>query len=459
MGEGLTKEIAGAADPTLIVGAAYYAGYDFFCVYTVDGVRYGSASAKGVPFTEEEEEELEKAPDGLPLNPDPTYSPLEMDPDDPYQTYVFEMTFADGEWVKEIRITAPQDELSEPDKFGTFTIIDCKGASLYNAANTLALHVVDDEAPEASQLGFTVTEAEFDKSAGTAELTVRRSGGKQNVVSLEYATEDGTAVSGEDYSPASGTLLFYADVDEQTIRIPLINDGVESEEQLTFQVQLSNVKGGGEEDLCTLTEGMDTVLVSLYNSNTAREENLATLLYDGEAVDLSSQVEEESGCVAPLKTEAVTGEQTAEAAEELEAVIGYGPDDIVPYTFTYSTPIRFSRRSIKDYSSNYWVTWMYTTDSQYYVYADSNQVGLGSWGSGANVVGGGRRLTARDTKSASLYIPNLSHYFCEFDGIYKFKAGGRHFIQSQFPGERPVDLLQPLAGGPDRVQRADLPGQ
>ena len=195
--------------------------------------------------------------------------------------------------------------------------MDCDGGSLYDAANTLALRVIDDDAPEPSQLGFAITETEFDRSADTAVLTVRRTGGKQDLVSVDYASEDGTAVGGRDYSPVSGTLLFYADIDEQTITIPLIDDGQESQERLTFRVTLSNVKGGA--DLCTLAGGKDTALVSLYNTNTAQEENLATMLHDSTAIDLSAQVTVGSGSVAPVDAAPVTGEQVETATEELEA--------------------------------------------------------------------------------------------------------------------------------------------
>ena len=46
-----------------------------------------------------------------------------------------------------------------------------------------------------------------DKAAGTAELTVVRTGGNQTMLTIDYATVDGTAVAGTDYAAASGTLV------------------------------------------------------------------------------------------------------------------------------------------------------------------------------------------------------------------------------------------------------------
>ena len=67
-------------------------------------------------------EVLEEIPADLDLNPAPSYTALEMDPENPYLGYVFTVTFAEDEWVKEIRVRAPEDDEAEPVKGGYFTI-------------------------------------------------------------------------------------------------------------------------------------------------------------------------------------------------------------------------------------------------------------------------------------------------------------------------------------------------
>ena len=216
--------ISNATGREMLVDEEELAEYDFRCVYTVDGVAYGSDSLLGVPYEAEPEAEPETEPEPEPageeelvnLNPDPTFTRInEENPENPYLGYVFDLTFADGEWVKEIRVTVPEDREAEALKFGTFTIVDHLGASLYDTANTLTLQVVDNDAPEESRLGFAVTEVRADKAAGTAEITVRRTGGNQSMLTIDYATQDGTALAGVDYAAASGTLTFYGDLDEQ----------------------------------------------------------------------------------------------------------------------------------------------------------------------------------------------------------------------------------------------------
>lgn len=338
--------VDGAVDKDFVVAQEELEGYDFRCVYTVDGVEYCSDSYLGVAYTVETEEEPVPAEEGeldllVDLNAEPTYTRITPEnAEDPYSGYVFDMTFAEGEWVKEIRITVPEDEDAEALKFGTFTIVDNLGASLYDTANTLTLQVVDNDEAEASTLGFAVTEVRADKAAGTAELTVVRTGGSQTMLTIDYATVDGTAVAGTDYAAASGTLVFYADRNEQVIEVPLIDDGVATDEERTFQVVLSNLKGDGD-GLCTL-ESTEAV-VSLYNSGEGTgEQNLASYLYQSDVTDLSGSVTESENALAPVGGGAVTGQQVENEGEVLTAQIGGEDGEISPLSYNYPNKLTFS---------------------------------------------------------------------------------------------------------------------
>lgn len=346
--------VDGAVNKDFVVAQEDLESYDFRCVYTVDGVEYCSDSYLGVAYTVEEDESA-SAESGEPeqlvdLNAEPTYTRITPEnAEDPYSGYIFDMTFADGEWVKEIRITVPEDEDAEALKFGTFTIVDNLGASLYDTANTLTLRVADNDKAEASTLGFAVTDVRADKAAGTAELTVVRTGGNQTMLTIDYATVDGTAVAGTDYAAASGTLVFYADRNEQVIQIPLIDDGVATDEERTFQVVLSNLKGDSE-GLCTL-EGTEAV-VSLYNSGEgAGEQNLASYLYQSDVTDLSGAVTEAESALAPVGGGAVTGQQVENEGEALTAQIGGTTGGITPFSYNYPNKLTFSNGGWSQYQT------------------------------------------------------------------------------------------------------------
>ena len=72
---------------------------------------------------------------------------------------------------------------------------------------------------------------------------VRDSTGPEVVVTVDYATVNETARSGEDYVAASGTLRFAAGETKKQIPISILNDALkESDEQ--FRLELSNPTGG-----------------------------------------------------------------------------------------------------------------------------------------------------------------------------------------------------------------------
>ncbi|MCT2399614.1 Calx-beta domain-containing protein [Novosphingobium mangrovi (ex Huang et al. 2023)] len=74
---------------------------------------------------------------------------------------------------------------------------------------------------------------------GTLAFTVTRSGNTTSAVSVGYATANGTATAGSDYTAKSGTLNFAANQTSATINVATIDDtSVESAE--TMSVSLSN---------------------------------------------------------------------------------------------------------------------------------------------------------------------------------------------------------------------------
>src|SRR5262249_44467695 len=78
---------------------------------------------------------------------------------------------------------------------------------------------------------------------GTATITVTRTGGSNVPVSVNYATSNGTALAGSDYTATSGTLNFAAGETSKTFTIPITNDtAVENPETVTLT--LSNPTRG-----------------------------------------------------------------------------------------------------------------------------------------------------------------------------------------------------------------------
>jgi hypothetical protein len=86
---------------------------------------------------------------------------------------------------------------------------------------------------------YTVSEGD-----AVVTITVTRSGGSLGgPVTIDYATSDGTATAGSDYTPASGTLAFGPGEATKTFTVPVTSDPAHEADE-TFQVALSNAGGG-----------------------------------------------------------------------------------------------------------------------------------------------------------------------------------------------------------------------
>jgi hypothetical protein len=76
-------------------------------------------------------------------------------------------------------------------------------------------------------------------------VTVTRTGGAASGVTVHYATSNGTATAGADYTAASGTLTFGAGQTTQGFSIPILNDAVKEAARETIVVTLSSPGGFG----------------------------------------------------------------------------------------------------------------------------------------------------------------------------------------------------------------------
>ena len=66
--------------------------------------------------------------------------------------------------------------------------------------------------------------AEGDAGSSNATLTVSLSAASEKTVEVDYATSDGTAAAGNDYSAAAGTLTFAPGDTDEHIAVPVLGD-------------------------------------------------------------------------------------------------------------------------------------------------------------------------------------------------------------------------------------------
>jgi len=75
-------------------------------------------------------------------------------------------------------------------------------------------------------LQFSTATYTVAENAGSVTLTVRRLNDPNAAVTVDYATANGTATAGLDYTATNGTLTFAAGETNQTVTVPILNDGL-----------------------------------------------------------------------------------------------------------------------------------------------------------------------------------------------------------------------------------------
>jgi len=98
------------------------------------------------------------------------------------------------------------------------------GGAQLGARATAVLTILDDDV--GGRVQFSALAYSVKENAGSAMITVTRTGGAASGVSIDYATSDGTARAGVDYTAASGTLTFDAGVMSQTFTVPIIDNAI-----------------------------------------------------------------------------------------------------------------------------------------------------------------------------------------------------------------------------------------
>ena len=110
----------------------------------------------------------------------------------------------------------------------------------------------------------------------TMEFTVTLRSASSRAVTVQYATVDGTATAGADYTSTSGQLVFSANETERRVRVPVADDDeVEDNETFTLAVQLANAARSAASATGTILEN-DVVTVSVTAPDVRENDGLAT---------------------------------------------------------------------------------------------------------------------------------------------------------------------------------------
>ena len=134
-------------------------------------------------------------------------------------------------------ILAPSDEGNTIKVRVTFTDDGGTEETLVSTATTTVAAAPEATTPTVSIAGGSGTEGDDD-----IDFTVTLDEEASDTVTVDYATADGTADAGDDYTAKSSTLSFAAGETSKTISVS-IEDDILNESDETFTVTLSNASG------------------------------------------------------------------------------------------------------------------------------------------------------------------------------------------------------------------------
>jgi len=146
-----------------------------------------------------------------------------------------QLVFTAGQTSKTVNVTTNDDSLDEAiEETFTITLSGATNATIPDPSGTGSIQD-NDGAP-----GLSISEpAAQPEAAGMITFTVTLLPASGQIVTIDYATADGTATAGADYTAAAETLTFPAGETTMDIDVPITNDGFDEIAE-TFFVNLSN---------------------------------------------------------------------------------------------------------------------------------------------------------------------------------------------------------------------------
>ena len=148
------------------------------------------------------------------------------------------LTFTPGQVSKTVVVNVTGDTGLEPNEAFVVNLGSASGATLFDGQGVGV--ILNDEGPVLRINDVTLSEG----NAGTKNFvfTVTLLPASTGVVTVKYATANGTALAGSDYTATSGTLTFSAGQTSKPVTVSVLgNTVVEANE--TFVVNLSGAVG------------------------------------------------------------------------------------------------------------------------------------------------------------------------------------------------------------------------
>ncbi len=146
------------------------------------------------------------------------------------------ITIATGQSAGSISVATTGDSTYEGDHYFTVELTGTSRMSIDSTAGS-ALGTITDAA-DTPVFALSSATGAVDENDGTITLTVSKTGTSLVASTVDYATADGTAKAGEDYTTKTGTLSFAAADTSKTFEVAIADDVIDEAAE-TFAVALT----------------------------------------------------------------------------------------------------------------------------------------------------------------------------------------------------------------------------
>ncbi len=222
------------------------------------------------------------------------------------------LAFGPTERLKFVSIPILNNSLKQPSRSFGLILSHPTGGTLGGTTTTTVTVLDKDPGFQFESASYTVAE-----DAGAVLLRVLRNSVENLPAMVNYATADGTATNGLDYTATRGTLAFAPGEKVKLVPVPILSDGIK-EPSKTFRVMLSNPVGSvlGPQTATTVTildndPGLGFELASYSVCKKAKAGEIALTVVRGN-----------DAALGPITVDYATADGTATAGKDYQAVSG-----------------------------------------------------------------------------------------------------------------------------------------
>ncbi|WP_071191885.1 Calx-beta domain-containing protein [Trichormus sp. NMC-1] len=174
------------------------------------------------------------------------------------------VTFAAGSATATVTVNPIDDTITEVTETAIFNLAAGTGYTL-GTATSATVNIADNDFPLVTiNLSDNQTIVEGRTSSQNVSYTVTLSDTSNQTITVQYATSNGTAIAGQDYTGKTGTLTFNPGVTSRVINIPIVNNFI-NEANETFTLSLTSPTNAS---LGTKTSATTTITDTLVASVT-----------------------------------------------------------------------------------------------------------------------------------------------------------------------------------------------